>query len=98
MPFGMPGCLRRKALEAVVPVLGVEVVAQLALVGVRVLLIRAAKEALDALPDFAKDIHVCYCCRCCCYCWIEDGGKESRNARNVNVDVQTRLFINVSSR
>lgn len=54
MPLHMTRSLRGKALEAILPVLGVKVVAHLALVRMRVLLILAAKDALDA---FANEIH-----------------------------------------
>lgn len=57
VPLGVAGSLGRKTQEAVLAVLGVEVVAGLALVGVRVFLVLAAEEAGDALLDFAEDVH-----------------------------------------
>lgn len=50
----MTRSLRGKTLESVLPVLDVEVMAYLALVRVRVLLILTAKDTLDAL---ANEIH-----------------------------------------
>lgn len=53
----MTGALGRETLEPVLTVLGVQVVALLAIVGVRVFLFVAAKEARNALLNFAEDIH-----------------------------------------
>lgn len=58
MPLHMTRCLRCKALEAIFLVLGMEVVARLALVRVRVLLLIGAEEARDALLKFAKNVHL----------------------------------------
>lgn len=62
VPFGVARGLGGETLEAVLLVLGVEVVAGLAVVGVRVLVLLGAEEAREALLDLLEDIHGCCDC------------------------------------
>lgn len=55
----MARSLRSKTLESILSVLGVEIMAHLALVRVRVLLILAAEDTLDALANEIHDGQIC---------------------------------------
>lgn len=58
VPLDMARRLGRKTLEAVGGMLNVQLVACFVSVGVRVLLVRRAKEAGDALLKLAEDVHL----------------------------------------